>query len=73
MNKTQLDLCREIVGLFNKASFTVVGVELLQHASKITMFAKMITDEEAKNSEDLKKSDTVVPEIKTINAIAKKK
>jgi hypothetical protein len=48
MNKAQLDLCREVLALFNKATFTVTGVELLQNAQKLSIFAKMITDEEGK-------------------------
>jgi hypothetical protein len=48
MNKEQLDLCREIISLFNKASFTVSGIELVQFASKISLFSKMVVEQEKK-------------------------
>lgn len=50
MNKEQLDLCREIISLFNKANFTVTGVELVQFASKISLFSKMVIEQEKKLS-----------------------
>ncbi len=46
MNKAQLDLCREVVKLFNKASFQVTGLEMLQNANVLSMFSKMIIDGE---------------------------
>jgi len=46
MNKAQLDLCREVVKLFNKASFQVTGLEMLQNANVLSMFSKMIIDQE---------------------------
>lgn len=48
MNKEQLDLCREIISIFNKASFSVSGPELVQVASKISLFSKMIVEQEKK-------------------------
>ena len=46
MNKAQLVLCREVVKLFNKASFQVTGLEMLQNANVLSMFSKMIIDQE---------------------------
>jgi hypothetical protein len=74
MTKAQLDLCREVVSMFNKATFNVSGVELLQYAQKVSMFAQMITSEEAKlNSPPVIAENTALlnkPEIKAERAKA---
>lgn len=59
MNKAQLDLCREMIKLFNKASFNLTGLEMLQNANVLSMFSKMIIDEEKINSEPKSKRNGV--------------
>lgn len=44
MNKEQVDICLEMLGLFNKASFNFTGVECVKAANTLKSFGKMISD-----------------------------
>ena len=53
MTKEQIEACKEIIKVLNRASFTVTGPELVDFSNKIRVFAKMIVDAE----NDLKKGE----------------
>lgn len=46
MKKEQIELCREVVKILDKASFTFSGPEMVQVSIKLMNFGKMIQDAE---------------------------
>lgn len=46
MKKEQIDLCREIVKIFDKANFTYSGSEMIQASIRMINFGKMIQEAE---------------------------
>ena len=53
MTKEQLETCKEIIKVLNRASFTVTGPELIDFSNKLRAFAKVIVELE----NDLKKAE----------------
>lgn len=51
MTKEQIEACKEIIKVLNRATFTVTGPELVDFSNKLKAFAKVIVDAE----NDLKK------------------
>lgn len=46
MTKVELELCRKIVSMFNKASFTVSGYEMVTYSNDLSAFGRMIMEKE---------------------------
>lgn len=54
MDKTQLDLCLEVLRMFNKSKFDVTGIELVQFARTLESFGKLIKDGNEKLANPIK-------------------
>jgi hypothetical protein len=46
MKKEQIDLCKEILKVFDKATFNLSGPEMVQLSMKFMSFGKMLKDAE---------------------------
>lgn len=46
MTKEQLEACREIIKILNRASFEVTGPELVDFSNKLKAFAKVLVEVE---------------------------
>lgn len=63
MNKEELELCREVLKIFDKGTFTQSGPELVQMAMKFMSFAKMIQRKEAELIAPIVQTESVIAPI----------